>query len=253
MDYAQIYRDHADDYDALVTAEDAEGQLGAALRPLLPHRGTLVDIGTGTGRISRIFTSRAAKIVGVERAPAMLEIARGHAHRSGHPDWTLVEADARQLPLPDQSADLVVAGWVFGHFRSWMPDTWKADVDQAIAEMRRVAKPTAAIVIIETLGTMQETPRVNEALDEYYAHLETTYGMTRHVLRTDYRFADVPTAVRLMGLFFGDSMVRQINARGVPEVPECTGMWSLRPPKIESDKADKPESSEKLAATIKPD
>ena len=99
---------------------------------------------------------------------------------------------------------------------------------------------------------MQETPRVNEALDEYYAHLESTYGMTRHVLRTDYRFADVPTAVRLMGLFFGDSMVRQINARGVPEVPECTGMWSLRPPKIESDKADKPESSEKLAATITP-
>jgi ubiquinone/menaquinone biosynthesis C-methylase UbiE len=158
----------------------------------------------------------------------MLEVAARHRDASGHPDWRLVEADARALPLPDDSADLVVAGWVFGHFRGWMPDGWAREVDLALSEMRRVAKPGAPLVVVETLGTNHETPRRHEALEEYFAHLEQVHGMTRVVLRTDYRFADLASAMALLGRFFGDDMVEAVRARGSAEVPECTGLWSTR-------------------------
>lgn len=225
IDYAQIYRDHAADYDALVAAEDSDGQLGAAIRPLLGLGGTLVDVGTGTGRISRLFSARAARMIGIESAPAMLEVAAGHRERAGHPDWQLLEGDARKLPVADGVADLVVAGWVFGHFRTWMPETWQAEVDLAVAEMRRVAKPGAKIVVVETLGTNCETPRTHPQLDQYFAHLEGRHGLVRHLVRTDYRFADVDSAVRLLGQFFGEDMAAAVKTTNEAHVPECTGIW----------------------------
>lgn len=224
-DQSHIYRDHAALYDRLVAAEDAAGHLGALVVPLLPEGGALVDVGTGTGRVSRLFLARAAHIVGLDAAPAMLEVARIHRDRSGHPDWQLLEADARRLPLPPASADLVVAGWVFGHFRSWMPEGWRAEVDAALAEMRRVARPGAPIVVIETLGTDHETPRTHPALDAYFDHLERAHGLARHVIRTDYRFADNAEAAAILGAFFGDAMADAVRTRGGATVPECTGVW----------------------------
>lgn len=220
MDYGQIYRDHADDYDALVAAEDARGELSARLHALVPAGGTLVDVGTGTGRISRMGL-HAGRILGVERAPAMLEIAKAHRDAAGHPDWQLFEGDARALPLGEGIADAVVAGWVFGHFQAWMPDGWRDEVDRALAEMRRVARPGAPIVVIETLGTNHTTPRSHPGLDPYFAHLEA-HGFVREVLRTDYRFADHATARRLVGRFFGEAMAAAIPGA---DVPECTGVW----------------------------
>jgi len=225
IDYPLIYREHAADYDALVAAEDCDGQLAAAIRPFLGLRGTLVDVGTGTGRISRLFASRAARIIGVEPAPAMIEIAKSHRAQWPHVDWEIVAGDARRLPVPDATADLVVAGWVFGHFRSWMPDTWRAEVDTAIGEMRRVAKPGAKIVVVETLGTNHETPRSHPGLEEYFAHLEQNHGLTRHLVRTDYRFADVEGAARLLGQFFGEAMAEAVKNTNEANVPECTGIW----------------------------
>ena len=225
MDYGQIYRDHADDYDALVAAEDARGELAARLRQLVPAGSTLVDVGTGTGRIARMC-QHAGRILGVERAPAMLAIAAAHRDRSGHADWQLFEADARALPLGDRIADAVVAGWVFGHFQAWMPDGWRDEVDRALAEMRRVARPGAPIVVIETLGTNHTTPRAHPGLDAYFAHLEAQ-GFAREVLRTDYHFADDASARRLVGRFFGDAMAAAIPGA---DVPECTGLWLARTP-----------------------
>lgn len=225
MDQVHIYRDHAALYDRLVGAEDFEGRLAALVVPLLVEEGVLVDVGTGTGRVSRLFLERAGRILGIDAAPAMLEVARAHRERSAHPDWQLVEGDARALPVPSASADLVVAGWVFGHFRAWLPEGWRDAVDAAVAEMRRVARPGAPIVIIETLGTNHETPRTHEALDVYFEHLEGRHGFARQVIRTDYRFESVASAAATLGAFFGDAMAEAVRARGDVVVPECTGVW----------------------------
>ena len=72
---AHIYLERAADYDRLVSAEDADGHLQKALCEALP-RGTVADIGAGTGRIARMLADHATRFVLVERAAPMLEIAR---------------------------------------------------------------------------------------------------------------------------------------------------------------------------------
>ena len=66
------------------------------------------------------------------------------------------------------------------------------------------------------------------ALAEYHAWLEQVGGLTRTVVRTDYRFASPAEAVELVGAFFGPALGARVAAAGRANVPECTGVWSAR-------------------------
>jgi ubiquinone/menaquinone biosynthesis C-methylase UbiE len=228
MDFETIYRERAEDYDRLVSAEDCDGRLVPALEALCPLDGArVVDVGTGTGRIARLVVHRVAQVVGVEPSPAMLAVARRRLESTGRTNWKLLQGSAEGLPVESAWADIVVAGWVFGHFRSWMPAAWRSQVARAVGEMGRCAKPGARLAIVETLGTGTEEPRAPSAeLAEYFAWLEAEQGFTRTTLRTDYRFADVETAATVCGFFFGDALASKIRERGWMRVPECTGVWS---------------------------
>jgi ubiquinone/menaquinone biosynthesis C-methylase UbiE len=213
--FERIYRERADDYDRLVEAEDADGRLMPAIERAAPRLGRVLEVGAGTGRITRQLVARGAEVLAVERSPAMLRVARRHLPRT-----VLVAADAAALPVASGWADAAIAGWVLGHQRSWNPDGWRASIGQCLDEMARALAPGGVSVVIETLGTGVETPSPSSALGEYYAWLEAERGFERMLLRTDYLFSSTDEAAALCGFFFRDGVV-VTGAR----VPECTGLW----------------------------
>lgn len=226
MDQSEIYEQHAERYDELVAAEDCDGNLLPALRALLPLSGaSVMEVGVGTGRITRLLASLVSRLEGIERSAAMLAIAQKHL--AGAPHVRLQQGDASSLPVDSGWADLAIAGWVFGHFRLWMPNGWRESVGQALAEMRRSLRPGGTLVIIETLGTGHTEPvPPRPELAEYYAWMEAEHGMVRQAIRTDYRFESVEHAAGVTGFFFGDGFAEKVRKRGWSRVPECTGLWS---------------------------
>jgi ubiquinone/menaquinone biosynthesis C-methylase UbiE len=227
-DFQTVYREHPDAYDELVRAEDVDGHLTPALNDVCVLRGaTVLEVGAGTGRITRLLLEAGvARVIATEREPAMLDAARrslGH-----HGDRVHFEvADARALPVESSSVDLAIAGWVFGHFRYWMPEEWQATVGAALDELDRVSRPRGSLVVIETLNTGAEEPAApNPALAEYYAWLENERGFVRRAIRTDYAFASVDEAARVTGFFFGPDFAARVRAERWTNVPECTGVWS---------------------------
>ncbi len=224
-----IYRDRAEDYERLVRAEDVDGELLRALAELVDVRSARVlDIGCGTGRVSRILLGLgAASVTAVDRAPAMLDVARRTlADDVTRGTLTLLEGDARELRF-DATFDAAVAGWCFGHFRHWMPDGWRDDVARALDAMAAAVREGGTLVVVETLGTGHTTPRTHEALDEYFAFLEAR-GFTRRAIRTDYAFDSVDDAVSVLSAFFPDTLMARIREERWTRVPECTGLWSKR-------------------------
>lgn len=225
-----IYQDNADGYDALISAEDVDGELTRFLSELVSFDDAVVaDIGAGTGRLARLLGESAAQVDLVERAQPMLDVAAKRLEALGRTNHRLFCADARDLPLASATYDVVVAGWVFGHFRHWMPDGWQQEVSKALEEMRRIVKPGGRIIIIETLGTGHETPRFHAPLEEYFSFLEGE-GFTRSWIRTDYLFESVDDAADVLETFFGEAMGETVRAAGSARVPECTGIFSTISP-----------------------
>lgn len=228
VDYAAIYARHAREYDALISAEDCDHNLLPALRSLCAVDGiSVLDVGAGTGRLTRLLAPYARRVVAVDRAPAMIDVAR--ARMEGASNVAFHVADASKLPCETASAELCVAGWVFGHLRHWMPDGWRDEIAKCLAEMDRVSRPGGTVVVIETLGTGSTEPRApNASLAEYYHWLETVQGFTRAQIRTDYEFASVQESAQITGFFFGDDFARRVIEHGWRRVPECTGVWSRK-------------------------
>lgn len=76
---------------------------------------TVVDVGCGDGRhVAEIHKLGAAHVIGVDNSEAM--VALTHERLKDLKDVALITADARRLPLPDESVDKVFSNFVLHYF-----------------------------------------------------------------------------------------------------------------------------------------
>ncbi len=102
------------------------------LRPLLPAAGSAVEIGAGSGRLLlRVGLERRYRLVALDYAVYSMRAVRENSARAGR-RVDLVLADARELPLPDASFDVVLSGGLLEHFRH---------PRAVVAEMTRILRP----------------------------------------------------------------------------------------------------------------
>jgi ubiquinone/menaquinone biosynthesis C-methylase UbiE len=214
----------AERYDLLVSREDYQGNILKALQTIRPLSNLeVIELGAGTGRLSRLLAPQVGRIFLTDISTHMLEKARA---RQGDFRYFFATADNGRLPAADNSADLAIAGWSVGHQTGWFPDSWPERVDQVVAEMKRVLRPNGTVIILETLGTGREDPQPpTQELADYYGRLETRHGFQRQWIRTDYRFHSVLEAEMLTRFFFGDELAERIANDKMILLPECTGIW----------------------------
>lgn len=228
-DYRQIYQTFAADYDRLVTYEDYQQNLLGTLQDLAPLAGQcVVELGAGTGRLTRILAPHVQSIIAGDFSSHMLQVARQNLADAAHCHW--VVADNRAFPLPYACADMVIAGWSLGHLVEWAGVNWAYEIGKAVAEMKRLVKAGGILIILETMGT--GTPKAQpptEGLMAYYSWLEKIHKFTPQVIRTDYQFPSVDEGERLLRFFFGNPLAMQFRQDNQLVLQEFTGIWWLRP------------------------
>jgi demethylmenaquinone methyltransferase/2-methoxy-6-polyprenyl-1,4-benzoquinol methylase/phosphoethanolamine N-methyltransferase len=115
-------------------------------RALLQLQGNeqVLDVGCGTGTLSREIARDLnpgqSKVVGVDAAAAMIDVARrkGSALSNLRFDAALAE----QLPYDDHTFDCAVSTFFFHHIEFTLKQ-------RALAELRRTVKPGGRIVIVD--------------------------------------------------------------------------------------------------------
>jgi ubiquinone/menaquinone biosynthesis C-methylase UbiE len=122
---------------------DDQGQtaeaLAAAQMANCPEGGDLLDVPCGFGRHCVPLAAAGYHVVGVDRSQTLLDEA---GRRAGDERWPeLVQADYRELPLPDERFDAALN--LFSSL-GYLGD--EEDV-AVLAEIRRVLRPGARLVI----------------------------------------------------------------------------------------------------------
>ena len=226
-DHREIYRKQASEYEFLVSREDYQKNLPQALRQIRPFDGLdVVELGAGTGRLTCMMAPFAETILVSDISRHMLDVATAKLEKTGLQNWTVTVADYRALPINNRVADISIAGWSLGYCTTWYAESWRKEIGQALAEMKRVLRPGGTVVILETLGTGSEKPcPPTDALATYYAWLEQEHGFSSTWIRTDYRFESLSEAQESTRFFFGDEFADRIGRENWVILPECTGIW----------------------------
>lgn len=99
---------------------------------LRPKR-TLLDVGAGTGKLTRGLVALGFDTVAVEPGAPMLAQLRGAV-----PEAEAHEGSAEAIPLPDSSVDAGFAGQAFHWF----------DPERALPELHRVIKPGGGLALL---------------------------------------------------------------------------------------------------------
>ena len=107
------------------------GWLADTLR--IDAQSSVIDLGAGTGKFTRLLSTLAPTLTAVEPVAAM-----GAQLTKLLPDVRLVNGTAESIPLPSASADAVVCAQAFHWFST----------EAALAEIHRVLKPDGRLGLV---------------------------------------------------------------------------------------------------------
>jgi ubiquinone/menaquinone biosynthesis C-methylase UbiE len=224
----KIYQSEGDRYEALISHEDHQGNIARAIDEIIDVNGLdALDLGAGTGRLTLLLAPRLKSIRAFDVSAEMLRVCRERLIASELSNWQVDVADHRQLPVPDHSADLAVSGWSVSYIAVWNQENGQAELDQWLAEMKRVLRKDGMIILFESLGTGNEEPVRLEHVESTYQWLDL-HGFENKWIRTDYQFASIEEAIELSHFFFGDELGEKVEQNQSVILPECTGVWWRR-------------------------
>ncbi|NDV56326.1 methyltransferase domain-containing protein [Parabacteroides sp. 52] len=135
----KVYTIMSEDYSKLKGYE-ADADLGVGCGLPTEYAGikegdTVLDLGSGAGNdcfIARAEVGETGKVIGIDFSPQMIEKARKNAAKRGYANVEFIEGDIENIPLLDNSIDIVVSNCVL----NLLPEK-----DKIFKEIYRVLKP----------------------------------------------------------------------------------------------------------------
>jgi SAM-dependent methyltransferase len=115
---------------------------------------TVLDLGAGTGKLTRALVQTGAQVIAVEPGEAMLAELRRAV-----PAAEAVRGGAEAIPLEDDSVDGITVAQAFHWFRH----------DEALPELRRVLRPHCGVALIWNARDQDEpvTWSLNELIADF--------------------------------------------------------------------------------------
>jgi SAM-dependent methyltransferase len=115
----------------------AHRQIHAQFLPYLSPGQHVLDVGCGEGELSFLMAQQGVRVTGIELSAPNVQAARQLASER-QMNVEFLQGDLERLPFDDDSFDVVVSSHVLEHL---------PDLDQGLAEIRRVTKSRALIAM----------------------------------------------------------------------------------------------------------
>jgi ubiquinone/menaquinone biosynthesis C-methylase UbiE/DNA-binding transcriptional ArsR family regulator len=198
------FRKHAAEWDRIRKLHAADSAVEDAIKNALADKPirSLLDLGTGTGRMLELFADDVQRGLGLDLSLDMLALARARLDRAGLKHCSVRHADIYDLALPRDSFDVVIIHQVL-HFLD--------DSARAIREAARVLRPGGRLLVVDF------APHDLEFLREEHAHR---------------RLGFAPETVAQWLEAAGLDALRQETFAPGPEGQIAVSLWLARDPRI---------------------
>jgi ubiquinone/menaquinone biosynthesis C-methylase UbiE len=189
-----------------------------AIAPLLDSVGELqgrhvLEVASGTGHLAQATVARGAKVVGIDVAKPMVDLARRRAK-----DAAFHEGAAEALPIEDASFDVVLCSFGLLHF---------AEPEQAIREAARVLKAGGTYAFTVWHAPDRGSDFFGILLSAYREHANMEIGLPP----APPMFALADPAIRttiLQDAGFGEIQVRDLAIEWPLRGPETAFEFTLK-------------------------
>jgi SAM-dependent methyltransferase len=157
----------------------------ALLEPVLAQGGTVVEVGCGSGLLTRYLVDAGHRVIATDASPAMLELAREN----------VPGAEIARVVLPDDpipAADAIVG---VGHPLNYLPD--ESAVERALVAIARALRPGGMLAIdlcdLEYGEARRNIPNFSRVADDWAIITEFSVPAPNHFVRQMATFLRVDT------------------------------------------------------------
>lgn len=153
-------------------------ELGQFLASVSPRRSLAVDVGCGSGQLTRLLAMHFDQVLGLD--PSADQVA----HATPHKNIRVGCAAAESIPVADRSVDLVTAAQAAHWF----------DLPRFYGEVRRIAAPDGVIALV-SYGVLRMDGDLNDRFARFYTEeIGPYWPPERHLVDTGY--AELPFPFR---------------------------------------------------------
>ena len=152
-DLAEAYfKENAADWDQIRALHVPEAEVESRLLSVIGDERfeSILDIGTGTGRILTLLANKAERGIGIDKSTAMLAVARAQIELADLRHVQLRKGDMYSMPLEDESVDLATLHLVL-HY--------SLEPVQVLVEAARTLRPGGRLVIVDFASHQEEQLR----------------------------------------------------------------------------------------------
>lgn len=160
---ADYFSANAASWDHIRSLHAPDGAVEAALKELVGTRPfqSMLDLGTGTGRLLELFSPLYRRGVGIDLSREMLAVARANLDRAGVAHAQVRQGDLYAPPIERDAFDLVTMHQVL-HYLD--------DPGRAIREAARLLRPAGRLLVVDFAA------HGLEFLREEHAHLRLGFS-----------------------------------------------------------------------------
>lgn len=205
MKESQAYYQDNDYYEMFSIAEDYPNKIKMYFKNNIKG-DTILDAGCGTGKFTKTLEELSKKYIGVDLSNNQLTKAKS---KSIKPNSEFIQANLANIPLKDNSVDIIVSTWVLGTIKDL------EERNKCIQELKRVLKPNGKIFLVENdlLGEFEiirEKDKTN-ATKIYNDYLLNCNFKEQVKLQTYFKFPGVNSAKNCFNVIYGKKISNKIT------------------------------------------